>query len=247
MPWLQPSAAAAAAAGKWAVSLADAARHASAVFNSKHLATLRALPPHAQLLVCAARALAEREAKRAAIAADAAANRHSFVAPSEASDAPGTDARAAAGSGRRGRSARTAAAAAADAAVEVPSAVTPVSLLALQEALAAFCARVGMSAPSKMDFGDWMDRLLSDGIFALHTGGANSAGGGSASSATGGKASTSDATKGRRRTPGANVALAAAWVTTYIRVNVVISELDAALSTTPFYATIAADVHAGRI
>jgi Cdc6-like AAA superfamily ATPase len=156
--------AAPAAIGAYAVGFADVRALMSAAFDSPHARVLRALPRSAQVLVCAARGLAEK------------------VASTRATDAAFAVARAAA---KRNPAAGGGSCASLHLGSAATGSGTSVSLTALKDAFTRLCRKQLLTTVDDRDFTDLLDRLEASGLVAFLA--RVGRGGGAASSGAGGR------------------------------------------------------------
>ena len=181
-----------------AVSLPHMSGLLRALFDSPLVDALAALPVQAHVLVVAARALAEREARRVVIAAEVAANNRAGAnadigtyegAPSISAATASVSAVAASStSGKRGPGRPGSPSPSSPIAVvgEASASSTAITLGALQAAYTAVCRRRLLTPVAAVEFGDLIDRLVADGILAPVEGGRGVKGGASLVARAGG-------------------------------------------------------------
>lgn len=202
-----------------------------ALDRSCYTSGLQALPRQGLLLLLAARALAEKEAREAAAQREAreyASNPHHISNIEGASTAAPHSA---------------AAAAAADAAVEPPAGSNPISLTMLVRAYARMCRRRLVQPVSPNQVFELVDRLLDEGMLAMQS--SSSAPGRKSGAAASPAAAMLVGATGKRLSAGAFKGAASGSRT--LRVKVQLADLDVALAGSPLYLSLAADVRNGVV
>jgi hypothetical protein len=223
----------------FAVRFADAAALLTAAFESRHTKTLLALPRAAQVLICAARGLAERaSAARAHTAAFLAARAEeragratsgTFEGAAISFGAAATAAAAYKAVGGEGESAVAGYGSTSAAGVGVP-------IGALRDAFTRLCRTQLLAVVDARDFADLLDRLEASGLVGFI--GRVGAGGSRASSGA----------RGRMTSAGSDrVTASDAWANNALRINVAVADLDMAFGDSAFYKNIAADVRLGTV
>jgi hypothetical protein len=171
-----PFAPATPAAPAFAVSMADMSAMLAAAYGSRYADVLRALPRQGQVLVCAARALVEREAAKRDAADKAAKFARAVARTGEASLHTGEYEGAAvllpgaSGAGSMGAAGSAAAGGIRDS--EFPSlTATAITVSQLQAAYTSLCRRRLLAPVGAAEVADLVDRLQADGIITLGGGG----------------------------------------------------------------------------
>jgi hypothetical protein len=241
----QPPPAAAAVARKpqaFALSMRELVPVMDALDRS-YTGMLQALPRQGLLLLLAARALAEKEAREATAQREAreyAANPHHLSNIEGASTAaPHSDTAAAA------------------AAAEPPAGSNPISLAMLARAYTRMCRRRLVTPVTSNMVIELVDRLLDEGMLAMQSG---SGGGGSGGGGGGGGGGTRKSGAASGSLPAAAVMVGAsgkglsagafkgaASAIRTLRVKVQLADLDVALAGSPLYLSLAADVRNGVV
>jgi Cdc6-like AAA superfamily ATPase len=214
----------------FAVSLPDIAALCKSAYEGGNVRAMLALPRQAQVLLCATRGVAEREA---ASAARTAVYHSSFSAPTEP-PIMWTTVEGAPAEGNGGTRWKPAPSMAAVVASAVKGGGgTAIPLAAVKEAYGRLCARHHLAAVSSAEFADLLDRLLTDGLLEVTGKGTQGAGGGS----------------GRMRSAGSGRVAGSfgTWLQASVRVHASLADVDLAFGEKAFYKTLAGQVRSGDV
>jgi len=214
----------------------------ASAFDSKHTRVLTELPRAAQLLVCAARGLAEREGA-------AAAHKAAFERARGEERLHGAACGSFEGAGLSFGHTATAAGAykakgGADSRVDAVAhygdtsgSGVAVSIGDLRGAFSRLCRKRLLSVVDGRDFADLLDRLEACGLVAF-CGRVGVAGGGGTSSSASGRMT---------KAGGDRATTADAWAQNQVRINVPLADMDLAFGELPFWAAVSADVRRGTV
>jgi hypothetical protein len=207
----------------------------SAAYGSRYADTLKALPRQAQVLVCAARGLVEREIARRAVVEKAAGFEAAAAKGKDAAITTGAYEGAALMEPWAAQAAARRGAAGGAAADDSPSlTATAITISQLQMAYVSLCRRKLLAPVAASEFGDLVDRLAADGVITLcgSIGGKARTGGGGGTGSVGGSGAS---------------ASSSSWLHMGLRMNVLMSDLDFAFADVPLYQSLAADIRRGRV